>query len=112
MPAHIETIANPPRPQWSDMIEARLDAKRLELGVDDGLKQVLGVTTSMLVVFGENGIKRVEDLAACATDELTGWYETDKGRRRKHPGILDRLKVARKDCDKMILDARFKVGWI
>jgi transcription termination/antitermination protein NusA len=108
----VETVANLPQPRWPEIIEARLEAKRLKLGVDDALKQVSGVTTFMLVAFGENGIKQVEDLAACATDELTGWYEIHEGRRRKHQGILGRLKVARKDCDKMILDARFKLGWI
>src|SRR5262249_59086109 len=54
-------------------IEAELDAKRTELGVADELKDVPGVTTAMLVRFGENGIKTVEDLAGCATDELAGW---------------------------------------
>ena len=42
--------------------EAELDAKRLELGVEDALKDVPGVTTAMLVKLGENDIKTVEDL--------------------------------------------------
>ena len=29
----------------------------------------------MLVTLGENGIKTVEDLADCATDDLAGWSE-------------------------------------
>src|ERR1700741_4458326 len=40
-------------------IEAELDAKRTELGVADELKEVHGVTTAMLVRFGEKGIKTV-----------------------------------------------------
>src|SRR6202522_1474424 len=38
-------------------IEEELDTKRKELGVEDELKDVEGVTTAMLVQFGENGIK-------------------------------------------------------
>src|SRR5206468_2924957 len=60
-------------------IEAELDDKRRELGVGDALKEIPGVTTSMLVAFGENGIKSVEDLAGCATDELSGWSERKEG---------------------------------
>ncbi|MGP0009679.1 MAG: transcription termination factor NusA, partial [Methylocella sp.] len=54
-------------------LEAEMDARRQELGVSDDLKEVAGVTTAMLVKFGENGIKTVEDLAGCATDDLVGW---------------------------------------
>ena len=46
-----------------------------ELGVSDELKEIEGVTTAMLVRFGENGVKNVEDLAGCATDDLVGWTE-------------------------------------
>src|SRR6187397_1501464 len=48
-------------------LEAELDAKRTELGVEDALKEIPGITTAMLVTLGENGIKTVEDLAGCAT---------------------------------------------
>src|SRR5262249_14428508 len=37
--------------------EAELDAKRRELGVEDALKDVPGITTAMLVKLGENNIK-------------------------------------------------------
>ena len=33
----------------------------------------------MLVKFGENDIKTVEDLAGCATDDLVGWTERKDG---------------------------------
>src|SRR5690606_32455666 len=38
-------------------IETELDTKRIELGVEDALREVPGVTTAMLVKFGENEIK-------------------------------------------------------
>ena len=70
--------------------EAELDAKRQELGVEDALKEVPGVTTAMLVTLGEDGIKTVEDLAGCATDDLDR-LERAQGRRDRdaHAGILD-----------------------
>ncbi|WP_245422342.1 helix-hairpin-helix domain-containing protein, partial [Rhodoplanes serenus] len=56
--------------EYLDQIEAEYDEKRLALGVADELREVPGVTGKMLVAFGENGIKTVEDLAGCATDDL------------------------------------------
>ena len=47
--------------------------------MDDALKTVPGVTSKMLVKFGENDIKTVEDLAGCATDDLVGWTERKEG---------------------------------
>src|ERR1700674_1687150 len=69
--------------------EAELDAKRRELGVEDELKEIAGLPTSMLVKLGENGIKTVEDLAGCATDDLVGWSERKDGELTRNPGILD-----------------------
>jgi transcription termination/antitermination protein NusA len=92
--------------------EAELDAKRRELGVEDALKEVPGVTTRILVKLGENDIKTVEDLAGCATDELTGWSERKDGENTRHPGILDGADMSREDAEAMIMQARVKAGWI
>src|SRR6202166_4515671 len=93
-------------------IEAELDAKRQELGVADELKEVPGVTTAMLVRFGENSIKTVEDLAGCATDDLVGWTERKDGESKHEPGFLDGLDVAREDAEAMIMQARVKAAWV
>src|SRR5438094_713994 len=93
-------------------IEEEFDAKRRELGVEDALKEVPGVATRMLVAFGENGIKSVEDLAGCATDELSGWTERKEGETIRHPGILDGFDVTREDAEAIIMQARVKAGWI
>src|SRR5579862_8985264 len=93
-------------------IEAELDEKRKELGVEDALKDVPGVTTAMLVSFGENGIKTVEDLAGCATDDLAGWTERKDGEAVRQAGILDSFAVSREDAEAMIMQARVKAGWI
>ncbi len=93
-------------------IEAELDAKRQELGVEDALKDIPGVTTAMLVRFGENSIKTVEDLAGCATDDLVGWTERKDGESKREPGILDGFEVSREEAEAIIMQARLKAGWI
>jgi N utilization substance protein A len=93
-------------------IESELDEKRKELGVEDALKDVPGVTTAMLVKFGENDIKTVEDLAGCATDDLAGWTERKDGETKREPGILDGFEVSREDAEAIIMQARLKAGWV
>src|ERR1044071_4400211 len=92
--------------------DRELDAKRTELGVEDALKDIPGVTTAMLVKFGENGVKTVEDLAGCATDDLIGWTERKDGESKREPGILEGHDVSREEAEAMIMQARVKAGWI
>jgi N utilization substance protein A len=95
--------------------ETERDTKRRELGVADELAEVQGVTTSMLVAFGEHGIKTLEDLADCATDDLIGWTERKKEKDSepvRHKGVLDGFEVGRKEAEDMILSARVLAGWI
>jgi N utilization substance protein A len=95
--------------------ESERDARRRELGVSDDLAKVDGVTTAMMIAFGENGIKTVEDLADCATDELLGWVERKKEKDAepvRHKGILDGFEVGRKEAEDMIMSARVIAGWI
>ena len=104
----LQTRAN----EYLGKIESELDAKRLELGVEDAIKDVPGVTTAMLVKFGEGGVKSVEDLAGCATDDLVGWTERKDGESKREPGILDGYEISREDAEAMIMQARVKAGWI
>src|SRR5467141_1999062 len=99
--------------EFLDKEEAELDGKRKDLGVEDALKEIPGVTTAMLVTLGENGIKTVEDLAGCATDDLVGWTERKEGGEpTKFPGILDPNETSRDDAENMIMQARVIAGWI
>ena len=98
--------------EYLEQLDAELEAKRKELGVDDALMDVPGVTAKMLVKFGENDIKTVDDLAGCATDDLVGWVERKDGETTKHPGILDASEISREDAEAMIMQARVKAGWI
>jgi len=93
-------------------IEAELDAKRRELGVEDAMKDVPGVTTEMMVKLGENGVKTVEDLAGCATDDLVGYTERKDGESKREPGFLEGIEISREDAEAMIMQARVKAGWI
>jgi len=91
-------------------LDAELDARRRELGVEDALKDVPGITTAMLVELGEDGVKTVEDLAGCATDDLAGWTERKDGEVVKHDGFLE--GVSRDEAEALIMQARIRAGWV
>src|SRR2546421_8647270 len=93
-------------------IEGELDAKRKELGVEDELEEIPGVTTAMVVRVGENGVKTVEDHAGCATDDLVGYTERKDGGTKHEPGYLDGMELSREECEAMIMQARLKAGWV
>jgi N utilization substance protein A len=95
--------------------EAERDAKRRELGVSDDLARIEGVTTTIMVALGQAGVKTIEDLADCATDDLVGWTERRKGKDGetvRHKGYLDGLGVSRTDAENMVLAARVHAGWV
>ena len=93
-------------------IEAELDDQRKALGVSDDLKEIDGLTTPMLVKLGENGVKTLEDLADCASDDLVGWTERGESGETAKPGFLSGFDVSREQADAMIMDARVRAGWI
>jgi transcription termination/antitermination protein NusA len=99
-----------------EFIEAKnkeLDDKRKELGVDDDVLEVAGVTPSIAVALGKHEIKTVEDLAGCATDDLIGYYETNKEKERvRVPGALESFGLTTEDANAVIMKARVKAGWI
>lgn len=95
-----------------DKLEAELDAKRAELGVDEVLKQIPGLTTAMLVKLGEQDIKSLEDFAGCAADDLIGWRERKDGETKVFDGYLTPFGITRAEADEMVVAARLAVGWI
>jgi len=100
---------------YLERIEAERDQRRRELGVEDEVGQIPGVTTAMLVAFGENGIKTVEDLADCATDDLIGWVERRRDKDSepvRHKGVLDGMDFGRAEAEELIMAARVQAGWI
>jgi N utilization substance protein A len=93
-------------------IEAEQDERRRELGVADELREIDGVTTAMLVRFGENDVKTIEDLAGCATDDLIGWTEKKNGETVKTAGYLDGFEISREEAESIVMRARVKIGWV
>jgi transcription termination factor NusA len=99
--------------EYLETLEAELEARRKELGVEDALKDVPGITSKMLVKLGENEVKTVEDLAGCATDDLVGWTERkDGGEVTKFAGFFDGIELSREDAEHLIMQARLAAGWI
>lgn len=95
-----------------DRENEKLDAQRKEMGVADDLAALDGITPAMLVRFGENDIKSLEDFAGCVTDDLTGWFETVDRRRVRQEGILDGFDVSADEAENLIMAARVAAGWI
>ncbi|MGA0594399.1 transcription termination factor NusA [Enterovirga sp. CN4-39] len=98
--------------EYLDRIEAEQDTRRRELGVEDELREIDGVTTPMLVAFGENDVKTIEDLAGCATDDLVGYTEGRGQDAVRHEGFLDAFGMSRTEAEAMIMQARIKAGWV
>jgi N utilization substance protein A len=95
-----------------DRANAELDAKRTELGVEDGVLDVQGVTLPIAVALGEAGVKTVEDLADLSTDEIRGGYEQRPEGRVRVPGALESFSLSPQDAEMLILRARVAAGWI
>lgn len=90
----------------------KLDEKRIELGVDDQLAALPGLTPAMLVALGENDVKTVEDMAGCVTDDFLGWTERKNGERKHYDGYLEGFGVSREELEIVIMTARLEAGWI
>ena len=97
---------------YLDKLAAELESKRVELGVEDALAGVTGLTGAMLVALGEKGVKTLDDFAGLTGEELRGWFETKNGERVREPGVLESFELAPEVADALILSARVAAGWI
>ena len=99
--------------EFLEKAEAVREARRVELGVSDELLKIEGVTTPMLVAFGEHQIKTLEDLADCATDDLMGYTERKKNSEPvRHEGVLKGFEIDKQGAENLIMNARVLLGWI
>jgi N utilization substance protein A len=98
--------------EYLDKEAAALDAKRVELGVEDGLLEIEGVTLPVAVALGTADIKSVENLADLVPDDLRGWFETKNGERVRQPGALESFNLSPDDAEALIMRARVAMGWI
>ncbi|MDO8377508.1 transcription termination factor NusA [Phenylobacterium sp.] len=95
-----------------DKEAAAQDARRVELGVEDAVLEIEGVTLPMAVALGEGEVKSVEDLAGLVPDDLRGWFENKDGERVREPGILETFALSPEDAEALIMRARIVMGWI
>ena len=77
-----------------------------ELGLDDGLINLKGLTPGMLVTLGDQKILTLQDFADLASDELTGGYDVVKGERVKIQGYLEDFALSKEEADELIMSAR------
>ncbi|MDG2521456.1 transcription termination factor NusA [Caulobacter segnis] len=91
---------------------AEYDAKRRELGVEDAVLEIEGVTLPMAVALGKGDVKTVEDLAGLVPDDMRGWFENKNGERVREPGILESFNLSPDDAEALIMRARIVMGWV
>jgi N utilization substance protein A len=77
-------------------LNEKSSARRRELGVDDALAAIDGLTPAMLVTLGEKGIKTLDDLANLSSDELVD----------PEDGILRGTGLTSSDANAIIMAAR------
>jgi len=83
-----------------------IQIKLKELGVEDSLVNLSGITPGMLVTLGEKKIKTLKDFADLSTDELIGSYDEKKGKRFKIDGYLEEFALSKSEADDLIMYAR------
>tara|TARA_B100000686_G_scaffold320545_1_gene372323 strand:- start:2471 stop:4024 length:1554 start_codon:yes stop_codon:yes gene_type:complete len=83
-----------------------ISKKLKDLGVEDSLVNLEGMTQGMLVVLGEKNIKKLKDFAELASDELIGGFDEIKGKRIKINGYLEDFALSREEADNLIMGAR------
>lgn len=98
--------------EYLDKIAAAQDQKRVELGVEDDVLEIEGVTLPMAVRFGENDVKTVEDVAGLVPDDLNGYSEYKNGERVHEEGMIEDMKLSNEEATRLIMMARVKAGWI
>ena len=77
-----------------------------ELGLQDTLINLKGLTPGMLMTLGDQKILTLEDFADLASDELTGGFDIVKGERVKIQGYLEDFALSKEEADELIMSAR------
>ena len=99
--------------EYLEKLAAEQNAKRLELGVEDAVMELDGMSPGFAGKLGENEVKTVEDVAGLVPDDLTGWRENNKeGKPVWQDGILKKGEMRRDDAQLFIMKARVIAGWI
>ncbi len=82
-------------------------SKRIkELGLEESLINLKGLTPGMLVTLGEKKILTLENFADIASYELTGGYDVVRGSKVKIEGYLEDFALSKEEADSLIMSAR------
>jgi N utilization substance protein A len=82
-------------------------SKRLkELGMEEDLVNLKGITQGMLVLLGQRNIKKLSDFADLSSDELIGGFDEIKGKKVRIEGYLEEFSLSREEADQLIMAAR------
>ena len=87
-------------------VKEEVGKKLKELGVEDELISLKGMTQGMLVILGQKNIKKLSDFADLSTDELVGGYDEVKGKKVRLQGYLEEFSLTRDEADQLIMSAR------
>ena len=77
-----------------------------ELGLEESLTKLKGLTPGMLVTLGDQKILTLQDFADLASDELTGGFDIIKGERVKIQGYLEDFALSKEEADNLVMSAR------
>ena len=80
--------------------------KLKDLGVEESLMNLSGLTLGMLVTLGEKKIIKLKDFAELSSDELVGGYDEKNGKRFKMDGYLEEFALSKPEADELIMKAR------
>ena len=80
--------------------------KLKELGVEDSLINLKGMTQGMLVMLGQRNIKKLSDFADLSSDELIGGFDEIKGKKIRIEGYLEEFSLSREEANQLIMSAR------
>ena len=87
-------------------VQEEVSTKLKELGVEDSLINLKGITQGMLVILGQRNIKKLSDFADLSSDELIGGYDEVKGKKVRIEGYLEEFSLSREEADQLIMSAR------
>ena len=98
---------------YLEKLAAEQNARRIELGVEDNVLDLEGMTVAFAMKLGENDIKTVDDVAGLVPDDITGWREPGPdGKPVFIDGILKKGEMRKDDAQLFIMKARVTAGWI
>ena len=91
---------------WDQYSNAQISKRLKELGVEDSLINLKGITQGMVVLLGQRNIKKLSDFADLSSDELIGGFDEIKGKKIRIDGYLEEFSLSREEADQLIMSAR------